>query len=237
MRAALRFGDLSFDPRRRELRRAEKPVPLAPKAFELLGLLLERRPEAVSKAEIRDRIWPSTAVADSSLPRLVNAIRRALGDDSAEPRFVRTILGFGYAFCASVEEEDAGRSPSGNAPTPQPRAPLAYLVWSAQRLPLELGSNLVGRGAGADVWIDAATISREHARLVLCADGSTLEDLGSKNGTWVGALRLSGAPHPLRNGDEVRLGEVWVTFRRPARLDSTRSAAGRSQRLPRARRV
>nr|MCU0232372.1 winged helix-turn-helix domain-containing protein [Acidobacteriota bacterium] len=71
MRAPLRFGPFTFEPGRRELRRGEQPVPLPPKAFDLLAFLLERRPEAVSKAEIRDRVWPETAVSDASLPRLV----------------------------------------------------------------------------------------------------------------------------------------------------------------------
>lgn len=218
MRGPLRFGELSFDPGRRELRRNGSPVPLPPKAFELLGLLLERRPNAVSKAEIRDRVWPDAAVSDASLPRLVNAIRSALGDDADTPRFVRTVHGFGYAFCGELEEKGRGLRPVSG-----------HLVWRGRRIPLHEGPQVVGRDPQADAWIDAATVSRHHARLVITREGSTLEDLGSKNGTWVGTARVSG-PHALAHGDEIRLGEVWVSFQRPTRVDSTRTASGRRKR-------
>jgi DNA-binding winged helix-turn-helix (wHTH) protein len=215
MRASLRFGEFSFERGRRELRRAAEPVPLPPKAFDLLALLLERRPEAVSKVEIRERVWPSTAVSDASLPRLVNAIRSALGDDAGHPRFVRTVHGFGYAFCGEVEG------------TARPlRLPAARLVWSGRHLPLHEGSNVIGRDPEADAWIDADTVSRRHARITIEAESATIEDLGSKNGTGVGGEHVVGS-HPLVHGDEIRLGEVWVTFERPSCADSTRSASSR----------
>jgi DNA-binding winged helix-turn-helix (wHTH) protein len=214
VRAPLRFGPFTFEPGRRELRRGEEPVPLPPKAFDLLDFLLERRPEAVSKAEIRDRVWPETAVSDASLPRLVNAIRAALGDDADRPRFVRTVHGFGYAFCG----ETAARERSL-------RVAVAHLVWGDRRIPLQEGESVIGRDPEADAWIDAATVSRRHARLVVTDDGATVEDLDSKNGTWVGTERVRG-PHPLASGDEIRLGEISVSFRHPARLGSTRSASG-----------
>jgi DNA-binding winged helix-turn-helix (wHTH) protein len=215
MRASLRFGEFSFERGRRELRRGDEPVPLPPKAFELLDLLLERRPEAVSKIEIRERIWPRTVVTDASLPRLVNAIRTALGDDVERPRFVRTVHGFGYAFCGEVD---------GTAPAL--RLPAARLVWSGRRLPLYEGPNVIGRDPEADARIDADTVSRRHARIEIEAEHATIEDLGSKNGTGVGGEEVV-RTHTLAHGDEIRLGEVWVTFERPSRADSTRSASGR----------
>jgi DNA-binding winged helix-turn-helix (wHTH) protein len=215
VRATARFGEFSFDPGRRELRRGQQALPLPPKAFELLALLLERRPAAVSKVEIRERVWPDTVVSDASLPRLVNAIRAALGDDADRPRFVRTVQGFGYAFCGQVEGE------------PRPLRPTAArLVWGGRRLPLHEGQNVIGRDPEADACVDAATVSRHHARVAVGPEGASIEDLGSKNGTAVGAKEVVG-PHPLVHGDEIRLGEVWVTYERPSRADSTRSASGR----------
>jgi len=217
VRSCVRFASFVFDPGRRELRRGEEPLALPPKAFELLSLLLERRPEAVSKAEIRDRVWPGTIVSDASLPRLVNAIRAALGDSPDRPSFVRTVRGFGYAFCGETEEK---------APPLRPAA--AHLVWGERRVPLQEGASVVGRDAGADVWLDAATVSRRHARLVVTEDGATLEDLGSKNGTWIGTERVRGR-HPLAQGDAIRLGEVRVTFRRLASHSTTRTASDRKR--------
>ena len=78
--------------------------PSRPKAYELLSLLLARRPRVLSKAQIRDVLWPGTSVARDGLPRLVTELRQALGDDAQQPRFIRTVHGFGYAFCGEARE-------------------------------------------------------------------------------------------------------------------------------------
>ena len=107
---SLWFGDFEFDQERRQLLRSGEPVPLEPKAYELLSLLLERRPRALSRAQIRDVVWPRTFVSESTLAVVVNGIRHALGDDARQPRFIRTVHGFGYAFCGEAREGGEGRS-------------------------------------------------------------------------------------------------------------------------------
>ena len=109
------FGDFELDQERRQLLRSGQPVPLEPKAYELLGLLLERRPRALSKAQIRDVIWPETFVSESTLAVVVNGIRQALEDDARHPRFIRTVHGFGYAFCGEARETGDGRPGTGDA--------------------------------------------------------------------------------------------------------------------------
>jgi DNA-binding winged helix-turn-helix (wHTH) protein len=99
---SLWFGDFELDPDRRLLLRAGEPVPLEPKAYELLALLLARRPRALSRTQIRDVVWPDTHVSESTLAVVVNAIRRALDDDARAPRFIQTVHGFGYSFCGEV---------------------------------------------------------------------------------------------------------------------------------------
>ena len=84
---------------------AVEPVPLEPKAFELLDLLLDRRPRVLTKAQIRDVLWPGLVVGETSLPRLVADLRQALGDDVQRPRFIRTVHGYGYAFCGEARED------------------------------------------------------------------------------------------------------------------------------------
>ena len=101
---AVSFGDFAFDQERRQLLRSGEPVPLETKAYELLGLLLSRRPNALSKAQIRDVLWPGTFVSESALARLVTQLRAACGDDAQAPRFIRTVHGFGYAFCGDARE-------------------------------------------------------------------------------------------------------------------------------------
>ena len=125
---SLCFGEFELDPERRLLLRAGVPVPLEPKAYELLSLLLERRPRALSRAQIRDVIWPGTHVSESTLAVVVTGIRQALGDDARRPRFIRTVHRFGYAFCgearsmagpcpdAAVAAREAGAEDTGDNP-------------------------------------------------------------------------------------------------------------------------
>ena len=61
---SLRFGDLELDQERRQLLSSGQPVPLEPKGYELLCLLVERRPRALSRAQIRDVIWPGTFISE-----------------------------------------------------------------------------------------------------------------------------------------------------------------------------
>jgi Tol biopolymer transport system component/DNA-binding winged helix-turn-helix (wHTH) protein len=110
---SISFGEFELDRERRQLLRSSQPVSLEPKAYELLCLLVERRPRALSRAQIRDAIWPGTFISESTLGVVVNGIRQALGDDARQPRFVRTIHGFGYAFCGEAREGDDGNEIDG----------------------------------------------------------------------------------------------------------------------------
>ena len=105
---SLQFGDFELDRERRQLLRSGEAVPLEPRAYELLLLLVERRPKALSRAQIRDVVWPGTFISESTLGVTVNAIRQALGDDARKPRFIRTVHGFGYAFCGEVAGDEVG---------------------------------------------------------------------------------------------------------------------------------
>ena len=109
------FGDFELDQERRQLLRSGEPVSLEPKAYELLSLLLERRPRALSRAQIRDAIWPQTFVSESTLAVVVNGIRQALEDDARHPRFIRTVHAFGYAFCGEAHQTADERSGTGDA--------------------------------------------------------------------------------------------------------------------------
>jgi DNA-binding winged helix-turn-helix (wHTH) protein len=215
---SLSFGDFELDQERRQLLRSGQPVPVEPKAYELLSLLVARRPRALSRAQIRDVVWPGVFISESTLNQTVNNIRQALDDDARRPRFIRTAHGFGYAFCG--EAHDTGelhRHGSG----PQPR-----LVWGDRVLSLTAGENLMGRDAGAAVCLDAASVSRHHARIVVEGHRATLEDLGSKNGTSLNGERVCGR-RELRDGDAVRLGDVQLLFRSLPFDGSTATERGR----------
>ena len=195
----IQFGECTFDPVRREVRRAGEPVRLSPKAFELLRLLVESRPHALGKDVLFGSLWPDTFVSDASLAGLVAEIRREIGEDAREPRFVRTVHGFGYAFSdGTTNLADEGS--------------VFRIICRAREGPLAEGENVLGRDLSAAVASDSATVSRHHARIVIQGSRAALEDLGSKNGTWLKGGRIE-TSEPLSDGDEIRVGPVALVFR------------------------
>jgi DNA-binding winged helix-turn-helix (wHTH) protein len=215
------FGDFILDQATRQLLRGGKERHLEPKAFELLELLLVRRPEAVAKAEIHERLWPGTFVSESSLTGLVAQVRQALGDSPRRPRFLRTVHGFGYAF--------SGDASAGSASGTGKARPAAQVLWEERAFPLEPGENVLGRGEDVRVCIDAPGVSRRHARIVVEGGQAILEDLGSKNGTFLRERRLD-APARLGDGEMFRLGRQLLVFRSSSRKRSTLTESSRQRR-------
>jgi DNA-binding winged helix-turn-helix (wHTH) protein len=216
----IRFGPFTLDLDTRQLTQAGREIHLAPKAFELLTILALDRPKVLSKAVLQKRLWPETFVEEANLSNLVAEIRDALGDRARAPLFVRTAHGIGYAFCG-----DATTLPERPAPhDTRAGRPSCWLEWDRRRFPLSTGEHVVGRDADADVRLDASTVSRRHARLVVTAEGTVLEDFGSKNGTFRGGERVS-APIRLADGDAIYFGSLLVTFHVRARLMSTDTEA------------
>jgi DNA-binding winged helix-turn-helix (wHTH) protein len=203
---SIRFDDCVLETDTRQLLRGGMPVPLTPKAYELLELLVTQRPKAVSKVEIYDRLWPRTFVSEVNLARLMFEIRTALGDQARRPRYLRTVRGFGYAFCAT------GTDVTRSKAVPRTSGPSFWLIWKDKEQALQEGENVLGRTREADVMIESTSVSRRHARIVVAHGTAILEDLGSKNGTRV-AGRKAERPVSLSDGDLIRVGSVDVTFR------------------------
>ena len=193
---SVRFDAFELDVSRRLLLRDGEPLHLSPKAFQLLQILIERAPAAVAKAELHDQIWPDTFVTETNLAGLAAELRAALGDDARQPRYLRTVHGYGYAFAATVQ---GAREPSR----------FRVLV-RGQEMPLNSGENVIGRSPRAAVFVDDASVSREHARIDVSTI-ATIEDLGSKNGTFVNGARIATST-PLRNRDVIGVGTVTLTF-------------------------
>ena len=200
-----KFGAFTFDDATREMRLGDQLVHLSPKAFDLLGLMLRRRPNAVSKADLQSELWPDTFVSDGSLAVLVAEIRRVLGDPAHRPSFLRTVNRFGYAFVAADLAADDLSTVGSAAP--------CFLMWGGGPVRLKLGENVLGRDPDADVCIDAIGVSRRHAMIVVGNDGVTLKDLSSKNGTFADGTRVT-SPVPLSDDTEIRLGGLCIRFRR-----------------------
>jgi len=213
----LRFGEHVFDSDTREVNRAGRTLVVSPKAFALLDLLIERRPRAVSKEDIHARLWPDVHVSDANLGNLVVELRAALRDDARRPRFLRTVSRFGYAFIADVASERPRRGRESGA-----TGSVYRFVWGRREIALEPGDNLIGRDRDAVVWIDDESVSRRHARVAIDERGAAIEDLGSKNGTFVGGQRIRGVSR-LENRDSVRIGPATLVLRVLSHIGSTRS--------------
>ena len=191
--------------------RGGEAVSLPPKAFELLRHLLRRRPHAIAKEELHALIWPDTNVTEASLASAASDLRAALDDRRRRPQFIRTVHGFGYAFCG--EAQDLGEAPLEPAAGREAAPSSVYrLIWKRREIQLSRGENLLGRDRRSVAWFDSPTVSRRHARIVVSEGKATIEDLGSKNGTSVSGRRID-RPTPLEGGDQIALGPVLMTFR------------------------
>jgi len=188
--------------------------------FQLLEILVKRRPAVVANEELDELLWPHVYVARTSLTRLVSQVRLALGDEPRESRIIRTVYKTGYAFCAAVT--------SMPDEVVQSRTAAVCLVWNERLMPLSDGEHIAGRGEDCAVVVDATTVSRRHARFVVRGGIMTIEDLNSTNGTQVNGIPIS-AVTPLVNDSKVALGSehLLVRIRNPSaltvRMSGTRS--------------
>ena len=209
------FGACEFDTLRHALLRHGRPTPLSPRAFRLLEILLDRRPDVVAKNELLESLWPETFVSDAGLHNLVAEVRAAIGDTPRAAQFIRTVPRFGYAFHGEARPAPA------TAVDAAERALLGpHLISRRREWRLSEGPNDVGRDRDCAVSIDSPSVSRRHARVVVTSGAATIEDLGSKNGTYVNKRRVGDAV-ALEDGDQMRVGSVTMVFRSVGALPST----------------
>jgi DNA-binding winged helix-turn-helix (wHTH) protein len=197
------FADCELDTSARQLFRQSRAVHLSPKAFELLKTLVEERPRAISKQELLERVWPGVFVSDASLARAVSEIRDAIGDHSRSDGFLQTVHGFGYRFATP-----------GGAAAPEPESARAscWLIGRDIEFRVTDGDHVIGREPGVSIRLDSPKVSRHHARVTASGRAVSIEDLGSKNGTFVRGERID-SPQVLASGDEVQIGPVKLIFR------------------------
>ena len=139
-RSLYEFGSFRVDPVRRRLLRNQEQVPLTPKAFSILLILLERRGGVVDKEELIQAVWPDTYVTEANLTQNVSSLRKALGERANDHHYVVTVPGRGYSFVADVIEiprESTGEFQISAfmppaVPTPEPASVLSPLRSSVQ---------------------------------------------------------------------------------------------------------
>lgn len=173
-----RFSEFTLSTRKRLLIREGRQLPLIPRYLDLLIFLVERRRDAVHRREIFDRVWSDVIVSDSALSQAVRTLRRTLGDDPREPRFIRTVSRHGYQFtCPDVLEE-----PDEDVPEP-----------SQTRVP-DTGSNL---SAAETAKADAQSARAEQTRQKV---GASLAALATGATRACAAAALAGAAAGIAGG-------------------------------------
>ena len=156
------------------------------------------------RQNFRRRLWPSTFVGEANLTTLVREIRRALGDTGQGSKYIRTVHRFGYRFVANVTAAES-TAPVSNAGIRM------SVTGGGRQFLLAEGVTVIGRAGDAGVRIESGGVSRHHARIVIDRGHAHVEDLGSKNGTFVDGKPVTDA-RVLRDGDEIRVGPVALTF-------------------------
>jgi DNA-binding winged helix-turn-helix (wHTH) protein len=218
-----RFGEFLYDPLNRTLSRGEEEIALTPKTRDLLALFLENPKRLLTREAISGRLWPDVAVTDDALRFQVAELRKALGNESQG--FLRTIPREGYRWEAGIRHEEKAGARAG----PNNRERCYRLFLESREVGLEEGENLIGRDSDTAVWIDHTSVSRHHARICVAGERVTLEDLESKNGTYLRGERIK---HPLllSDGDTIRIGRVSMIFRVLSRVVSTETEEERRGR-------
>lgn len=172
------------------------------KVMEVLVHLAGRPGELVSKRQLIDAVWKVEVISDGTLTRAVALLRKALGDDAKRPRYIETIPKRGYRFIAPVELLDGA-----------PSTGLRFKLEAADgEIRLVEGENLIGRDPSAMIRVNIDGVSRRHAKISVEGSLVTLEDLGSKNGTYLRGRRVQ-TPTRLTHGDEIRIGRKVARFK------------------------
>jgi DNA-binding winged helix-turn-helix (wHTH) protein len=218
---AYRFGPFLYDPVSSGLLREGAEIPLTHKSRELLLLFLHNPARLLTLEDITERVWPDTAVTDDAVRFQIGELRRAFG--AAGEAFIRTIRSEGYRWEAPVRAEahrpTRPASSDGEGKRPERRR---LLLLKSGEIPLVEGENMIGRDPDAALWIDHPSVSRHHARIVIVGGKVAIEDMGSKNGTFLNGKRIARSCS-LSDGDQLRIGPQKMVFRSMLRLGTTRT--------------
>jgi DNA-binding winged helix-turn-helix (wHTH) protein len=218
MNRTFRFAAFELDVAAYALKHRGRPVKLERIPMEVLIFLVQRAGTLVERSDIQAHLWsPDVFIEhEAAINTAVRKIRHALGDDAEAPRFVETVVGKGYRFIALLEE----RSLPGAAAFPR-----YALTVGKQEFVLHSRDTVLGRDPSAGIYVDHPSVSRRHARISIESRGPVVQDLGSRNGTFVNGRRIDG-PAKIHHKSIIGLGSIAVVFsilRRPA---STQSMSG-----------
>lgn len=222
MAERLRFADFELDLVAYTLWRGGDRVRLQRIPMELLIRLVQARGALVDRPRIQAALWGPEVFLDqeAAINTAVRKLRKALGDDPDSPRFIETVVGKGYRFVAPVLEIVNEAPAAARLMFPK------YVVRHAgQEFALTEGDNLVGRDPDAHVFIDHPSVSRRHALIRIGPRQVLIEDLRSRNGTFVDGRRID-ARTELQQGSVIGAGPVTLTFHAITVPPSTKPVSG-----------
>ncbi len=206
LRRSFRLGQWMVEPTLDRISQDGREVRLRPRAMDVLTVLALSAGKLVSKRSLIDDVWHTEFVSDHALTQVVAELRAALGDDAGNPSFIENIPRRGYRLVASVTPV-AESAVSNNGVS----MPFKLETEDGSR-PLIQGQNVIGRTDEADISIDKTEVSRCHAVITVQGTSAIIEDLGSKNGTYVNGRQIEG-PATLNNGDEIWIGRSVARMR------------------------
>jgi len=205
-RQSFRLGDWLVEPSLDRISRDGRIVQLRPRAMDVLGALAAAAGALAPKRKLIDAVWRTEFVSEHALTQVIAELRAALGDNAKNPIYIENIPRKGYRLVAAVTPLTAAE------PVVREMALPLRLHGEGREFPLTQGSNVIGRTADAAVCVDRTEVSRCHARVVVNGTTATVEDLGSKNGTFLNGQRLR-QPTVLADGDEIWIGRSIARFR------------------------
>ena len=196
------FGPFRLDLEAGELRRGSERIELRPKCFDLLVALVQNGGSLLSKEHLLATVWSDVVVSEAALTKTMAELREALSDAVDASAYIETVPKRGYRFVAPIQETRKSTDPSLSD---------FCLAYGAKEYPLREGDQIIGRGRDADIAVYSTQASRHHARIRVVGHSVTLEDLGSRNGTFVRDQPVQGVV-PLKVGDQIRIGDEVLTL-------------------------
>jgi Tol biopolymer transport system component/DNA-binding winged helix-turn-helix (wHTH) protein len=186
------FGDITVDLAGMQVLKGDQLLSLEPKSLKLLIYLLDNRDRLVTKEELIKAIWPDTFVTDNALTRSVAQLRKALGDDAKQAKYIETAPRLGYRFIAEVS--DAVQALVTPKPTPElrPPAPRRWITWAlgiaavvcAVLVVIGMRSRASGRRVAGLTTLQLTTSSGLDLYPTFSPDGSSLAYSSDRTGTF-----------------------------------------------------
>jgi DNA-binding winged helix-turn-helix (wHTH) protein len=150
------FGPFRLDPVEHVLLSAGNRVPLTPKAFETLLVLVESAGHILEKDDLLKRVWPDTFVEEGTLARNISTLRKALGDDPEGETYVETVPRRGYCFVAAVQPvpyDEPGGSAAETAGQQTASGVEPRSFWPQRRLATGLAAIFILLGGAYIFWL------------------------------------------------------------------------------------